>query len=279
MKQVKNRFRSIAKTALTLLTLVLISQVAVSQATIEDNTPSFGAFLGWDDITNENLDILQNNTLRQRFTSENWAGLNGVGANNASRIHLGLNGNFQNPFSMIHMGTNISGNLQRPWMNVGLTMGATADILHLGLLQRPVPGGPNSQVDAVIAWGCNDDINVPGAGPDNFRFLFIAPDPPFPPGSPSGDANEEQGRETMRITPMGNVGIGDFSHMPNGLDEQPTHRLDVDGTARLRQMPNDTMDVIITGVYAEDPGVAGDYVLNYSTVEDFIDWNNLCDSA
>ena len=64
--------------------------------------------------------------------------------------------------------------------------------------------------------------------------LFIADEPVWPPGSPSGDANEEQGSETMRISPMGYVGIGDFSHMPNGLDEQPTQRLDVDGTARLR---------------------------------------------
>jgi hypothetical protein len=251
---------------------------ALCQVTYEDNNPLTNpiplGYLGWNDNTNTNLNILQNNTLRERFTSVNFAGHNGSNAvNNASRMFLGLNGGFQNPFSMIHMGSNITNFLQRPWMNVGITMGASQDILHLGILQRAMPGSDANQIDAVLAWGCNDDIYAPFAGPDNFRFLFIAPT------NGTGDGAAAQGRETMRITPMGNVGIGDFSHMTNGLNEQPTQKLDVDGTARLRQMPtNEEFDVVITGKYAESPGVNGDYVLNYSTITDFTEALNIeCD--
>lgn len=249
------------------------------QVTQPNNIPNVNNYVGFDgssgdllpiqNIGDPRINISSNGNDKMNFNElAIWNGLNGMTENDVSRIHLGLNGNFQNPFSMIHMGTNINNNLQRPWMNVGLTLGANLDILHMGLIQRPVPGGLDNQVDAVIAWGCNDDINAPGAGPDNFRFLFISPDPPFPVGSPSGDSNEEQGRETMRITPMGNVGIGDFSHMPNGLNEQPTERLDVDGTARLRQMPNNTPEVVITGIEAD---ATGDYVLNYATFEEIGD--------
>jgi len=258
--------------------LFLTGTYGFSQVTYEDNDPNANpvplGYLGWNDNTNTNLNILQNNTLRERFTSVNFAGHNGANAvNNASRIHLGLNGNFQNPFSMIHMGANINSFLYRPWMNVGITMGVPGDILHLGILQRAMPGSHVNQIDAVLAWGCNDDYFVPGSGPDNFRFLFIAPT------GVDGDAGNVQGRETMRITPMGNVGIGDFSHMPNGLNQQPTQRLDVNGTARLRQMPtNQEFDVVITGKYAASPGVNGDYVLNYSTIADVTDALNIeCD--
>jgi hypothetical protein len=32
------------------------------------------------------------------------------------------------------------------------------------------------------------------------------------------------------------------------LNDNPAERLDVDGTARLRQMPNESPDVLITGL-------------------------------
>ena len=166
------------KNIILVTAMLMFSTALFAQATWEDNDPLGNfptGFLGWDDVTNENLDILQNNTLRTRFTSVNWTGLNGLSTNNASRIHLGLDGNFQNPFSMLHMGTNINTNLQRPWMNVGLTMGASQDFMHLGILQRATPTSDNLQVDAVVAWGCNDDIFDPGKGPDNLRFLFLTP--------------------------------------------------------------------------------------------------------
>jgi len=100
----------------------------------------------------------------------------------------------------------------------------------------------------------------------------------------STPAGSEQGLETMRITPEGNVGIGNFSSMPFGLNEQPTEKLDIDGTARLRQMPNVVEpDVIVTGVEVD---AVGDYLLNYTTVEDLIndidipcDWDVIGDDV
>ncbi len=103
MKNVINKFRKITTTVLTLLVMVCTTQNSIGQASVLGNTPTGGAFLGWDDTGNTNLDILQNNTLRQRFQSVNWTGINGAADNNASRIHLGLDGNFMNPFSLIHI--------------------------------------------------------------------------------------------------------------------------------------------------------------------------------
>ncbi len=53
---------------------------------------------------------------------------------------------------------------------------------------------------------------------------------------------------------IGSVGIGDVT--------EPTERLDVRGTARLRVMPDSLPDVLITGVVS-DTVPEGDYVLNY----------------
>jgi len=68
----------------------------------------------------------------------------------------------------------------------------------------------------------------------------------------------------MRITPTGNIGIGDFSTA--ALAQQPTEKIDIDGGARIRQLPsNDTPDVIITG---SEVDAVGDYLLTYSTIND-----------
>jgi hypothetical protein len=241
---------------------VLLINYGYAQSSYADNDPlgnSPMGFLGWDDTGNQNLDIFQNNTLRQRLTSlPTYTGINGYTVSNAYRTYFSENGNFQTPYSMLHMGSNVSTTmLQRPWMNVGVTMTSSQDILHLGIIDRPVSSTANQQIDAVLAWGCNPGSGA--AGPDNFRFLFLQPTNVFP----STDAATQQGRETMRITPLGNVGIGDFSHMPNGLNEQPTQKLDVDGTARLRQVPDNEPHVLITGRKQDVNPTDGDYVLNY----------------
>jgi uncharacterized coiled-coil protein SlyX len=120
------------------------------------------------------------------------------------------------------MGANLNAALARPWMNVGTTMGAGADIMHVGLLQRPAGTTNNSIVDAVVAWGCNDQNFFPQNGPDNLRFLFLAPsNQTVSPGS------GPEGLETMRITPWGNVGVGNFSSTAGGLGGPPRAKLDV----------------------------------------------------
>lgn len=196
--------------------------------------------------------VNQNNLQRLRFNSETHVGLN-LTTTNANRISLNLNNAavIQNDlFSILNMGTNLSNALERPWMNVGTTMGFRGDIMYTGLLNMPVGSYGSSStavVDAVIAWGCNDNGFIPANGPDNFRFIFISPT------TATGAGSQSQGRETMRITPMGNVGIGDFSPMPSGLNQQPTHRLDVAGNTRLRQVDNlmnvDVRDVLLAGKF------------------------------
>ncbi len=181
------------------------------------NFVSPGDFIG--STNDEFFDVRQNNIRRARFRNVTWPGYNGSPATpNASRMHFGINGNDQVPFSMMHLGDATPAGLQRPWMNVGTTYGAGADIMHVGLLQRPAGSNNNNIVDAVVAWGCNDDIWFPGAGPDNLRFLFIAPS-----NAVASPGSAPEGLETMRITPWGNVGIGNaFS---NAL--QPVRKLDV----------------------------------------------------
>jgi len=266
---------------IAILFLFFHSNILVGQSTTWDIGgnligPSGTDWLGTSN--NQMLVLRQNNRQRAFFFNTNWPGHNNAAAQpNVNRMRFTLGGTYgMDPYSMMHLGETIgNATLARPWMNVGTTYTGGADILYVGLLQSPRPDDGFAVVDAVMAWGCNDDDDGV-VGPDNFRFLFINPTNTTPPT----DASESQGLEMMRITPIGNVGIGDFSHMPSGLDQQPTQRLDVDGTARLRQMPNEEFDVIITGVHAADPEVDGDYILNYSTIEDFTssldiecDWN------
>jgi len=200
---------------LVILAILSLQQIGFGQWGLNGNFLIPGEFLG--STNNESLRFRQNNIERARFVNGTFAGYNGQGAiNNVNRIHLGLNGNFQNPFSMIHMGTILNSNLARQWMNVGTTMGAGADIFHVGILQRPAGTSNSNIVDAVLAWGCNDDFFSPGNGPDNLRFLFLAPTNEL--ASP-GSAPE--GLETMRITPNGNIGIGNSFNN----DQQPSRRL------------------------------------------------------
>jgi hypothetical protein len=198
------------------------------------------------------LDIRQNNILRAQFNNGTFAGYNGQAPiNNVNRIFLPITGAVQQPFSMLQIGFPIPDlNLQRPWMNVGITYGAgvSADILHVGLLQRPAGTTNSSIVDAVVAWGCNDQLLIPSNGPDNLRFLFLAPsNQPITPGS------QAEGMETMRITPWGNVGIGDFSFMPTGIGAtygQPRARLDVQFLNNLPANTENTAAIFHNDVFA-----------------------------
>ncbi len=221
----QNTMKTKIKVASLLILISFLSNPLQAQWDLNGNPVAPGQFLG--STNNGLLDLRQNNTTRTRYQNVVWQGHNNAPAvTNANRIHYGLNGNNQVPFSIMHLGQNITQNLYRRWMNVGTTYGAGSDIMYAGLLQSPTQQSNASTVDAVIAWGCNDDNFAPQNGPDNFRFLFIAPTNLNNNPGPSSS----QGRETMRITPMGNVGIGDFSTMPEGIGltyGQPRARLDV----------------------------------------------------
>ena len=176
-----------------------------------------GDFIG--STNDEFFDVHQNDVRRVRFRNVNWPGYNASPATpNASRMHFGINGNNQVPFSMMHLGYATPAGLQRPWMNVGTTYGAGSDIMYTGIIQSPGDSDNPLVIDAVVAWGCNDDIFAPWNGPDNLRFLFLAPT-----NQTASPGSAVEGLETMRITPWGHVGIG--SGFSNAL--QPVRRLDV----------------------------------------------------
>jgi len=157
-------------------------------------TPIPLGYIGWDDNSNTDLNIRQNNTRRMRLTSVFWSGYNAAPSTpNASRMFLGINGNDMNPpFSMMHLGYEIDVDLQRQWMDVGTTYGAGADIMYTGLMQSPGNSNNALMVDAVLAWGCNAGGTN---GPDNLRFLFITPTN----GNPGDPATAQEGLETLRI--------------------------------------------------------------------------------
>lgn len=205
------------KYTLAALTLLLTSLV-FGQVTFESNLPFGNRYLGFDNSSGIDLP-LENNGVRTLYSFENWPGYNNRPAiNNVNRIFLPLDPSIiqADVFSILQLGEELDNDLQREWMNTGITIGAEGnDILWTGII--PDPDNDASQIggDAAIAWGDNQAGQF---GPDNFRFLFIS-DLTSAATGPGAD----QGLETMRITPQGNIGMGAiFSNA-----QQPQNRLDV----------------------------------------------------
>jgi len=255
------------KTHIVCFALVLSCMGASSQSTTSAHIPGNNRHLGWDDTGNAPLWVNQNNFQRLRLNSVNWLGLNGAGSggagNSASRITLGLNGETNLAWSMLHLWDGfLPATMQRTWFNIGTSYTGNQDFMYTGLLERPnSSGAPGADLatDAVVAWGCQDSQN--GANVDNFRILFLR----SVTANPNNAATTQQGLEVLRITPWGNVGLGDFSSMTwnggAGLNQQPTHRLDVAGRVRIRQVnplqvPATERDCILVG---DDQALPSDY--------------------
>lgn len=173
------------------------------------------------------------------------------------------------PLSLLHLGYNVGTSLDptslhgwRHWMDIGMLSTNGSDNLYVGLKAEE-----EDKFDAVINWGDDQDT----LAQDNLRFIFTSTD------GGTGDAASQSiaGKEVGRFTPTGEFGIGNF--YTNGLDEQPTERLDVDGTGRFRIMERDTtVEVIITGVKADT--INGDYVLHYEFADSLdlgCEWNEV----
>jgi hypothetical protein len=172
-------------------------------------------------------------------------------------ISLASNNAVNRPLSLIHMGTNVVGTGLsaegwRFWMNNGIYMREQSDNIYVGTKRE---GDNQDRADAIVAWG----DNMSEESESNLRFVF-ATSSGTDPVSQSID-----GREVGRFSPLGNLGIGNF--YTNGLNQQPTQRVDVDGTARLRQVPASTLvnnpHVLITGRMQDVSPTTGDYVLNH----------------
>lgn len=255
---------------------VLFLTLTYGQVTDDTNAPAGGNYVGFNNFSTIPLPIRNDGDPRINISSNSsnkfaitelgtWNGLNGLSRNRVQRTTLGLQGQTNLAWSMLHLWDDAAGNLpgamQRPWMNVGTSYTSNIDFMYSGLLERPNAGGSDLATDAVIAWGCQPGTTQNG-NTDNFRFIFLQ----GLSATPNGGSQTQQGLEMMRISPVGNVGIGDFSSNGFGLAEQPTQSLDVDGGARLRQLPlNDTADVFITG---RQEDAVGDYVLTYTPFDD-----------
>jgi Chaperone of endosialidase len=174
-------------------------------------------------------------------------GISQSGANPLTRpmslLHLGYN------YNTTFFGIPFSSNGWRPWMDLGMLTSNSRDHIFIGLKPRDslalAVGQTNDKLDAVIAWGSTGENLTANPGPDVMRFIFT---------SDTIDAIESDisksynGLEVMRLFPSadtttailnrtyGRVGIGDFTSQ--GVNEQPTHKLDVVGNGRFRGLPD-----------------------------------------
>jgi hypothetical protein len=152
------------------------------------------------------------------------------------------------PLSLLHLGydtTNpTNNNGWRPWMDVGTFTASGSDHMYVGLKREPPTLAlAGDRLDAVISWGDNANPNPAVSGPDFLRFIFTTTTADtFDPIAAAAN-----GREIMRLTPSGNVGIGDYasSNPPIGA------RLDIDGDLRIRTLtPNNNLSQVLVA----DPG-------------------------
>ena len=112
------------------------------QVTYVDNNPFANpiplGYIGWNDNSNTNLDIRQNNIIRTRFSAEFWPGYNNFGpVNSVNRIFVPSNsGLFQaNSFSIVQIGDELDLTLERDRMHKGISIGAGNDIFWKGIIQ------------------------------------------------------------------------------------------------------------------------------------------------
>ncbi len=181
------------------------------------NVGANGTFLGLFDnfplrINTANITRMRiNNTLSgvgqygvNGFTATNGlntSGYNGIGTNNAATLNI-LTSGTKGPFSLLHLngpGTVLQEFGHRLWMQTGITFTSNNDRMYIGHRSN----GANDVTDAVFNWS---DNAAGASGPDNMVFSFTT-------GDGSGGVNDltgnsPNGREIMRLTGTGNVGIG-----------------------------------------------------------------------
>ncbi|MBL7897551.1 MAG: tail fiber domain-containing protein, partial [Crocinitomicaceae bacterium] len=188
----------------------------------------------------------------------NPAGING----NYTRMSISHNpGNpVTRPLSLLHLGYNtgllsLSGASTdgwRNWMDIGTFTTNGTDNIYVGLKNEGL-----DKFDAIINWGDNQTDST-FVGPDHLRFIFTSTTTALPPGQGDSVAMSNNGLEIARMVPIydttatdawliaqnlngdsshfGRVGIGDFT--ASGVNEEPTHKLDVIGNGRFRVLPD-----------------------------------------
>lgn len=185
---------------------------------------------------------------------------------NITRVAISHRGDqpITNPRSLLHLGYNTStspiGGAQlddgwRNWMDVGTFTNNGSDNMYVGLKNE----GTDRQ-DAVVSWGDNQVAGTNPNGPDKLRFIFTSTTTALPPGQGNSVSQSNDGLEVGRFFPAkdtvftynvanqniptapteyyGRFGVGDFT--VQGVNEEPTHKLDVVGNGRFRFLPDST---------------------------------------
>jgi hypothetical protein len=241
------------------------------------NSPAnshLNAYLRWQEASsfviqteNDNTPDIEQNE-RMRITSTGALALNqgpnygGVNTpTNVTRISISREGTTNSaltqPLSLLHLGYNLGeftsqltnfpfSNGYRSWMDLGAMVSNKTDHVWLGLKpENNSDISSSNRMDAVLAWGDNGNAQQPNLGADVFRFIFTAYSASQ---SDSPQSRSQEGLEIMRMYPdrdttsdyvgltYGRVGIGDFT--TTGVNEQPTHKLDVVGNGRFRSLPD-----------------------------------------
>ncbi|MGV3611428.1 MAG: tail fiber domain-containing protein [Fluviicola sp.] len=243
--------------------------------TEDDNIPNIGA--------NERLRVTSIGAMM--LTQSPPLGYDGLTtATNATRISISESGSLplERPKSLLHLGYDYGGFFTvqgyRKWMDLGMLTSNNRDHVWIGLKPRDsivtTVSAINDRLDAVVAWGTDRQATVPTAV-DNMRFIFTGHVlDANPDRAPSTSYN---GLEMMRLYPAtkyshpiydasgaqidstlayGRVGIGDFT--VSGVNQEPTHKLDVVGNGRFRYLPDSTYiaDSLVTKVVmVDDHGV------------------------
>jgi hypothetical protein len=159
------------------------------------------------------------------------------------------------PLSLLHLGYNtglissIVGATDgwRSWMDIGTFTTNGTDNIYVGLKNEGT-----DRFDAVINWGDNQVSGLTANdGPDHLRFIFTSTTTSIT-GPGDSISQSLNGLETGRFYPgydttfsyllsgpldlYGRFGVGDFT--ASGVNEEPTHKLDVIGNGRFRYLPD-----------------------------------------
>ena len=181
-------------------------------------------------------------------------GFVGIGANTALQ-GFPWNGPAAGPFSLLHLNSGVGGFVQqfgwRPWMKYGITSTHNQDLMFFG--QRATGG--LDVTDVVIGWA--DNSGAGSSGPDNMVFNFLA-------GSGAGtddlSGTANNGREIMRLTGYGNIGVG--PRFNNNWQPQSTyHQHQENSAASWMQITNQSSPLpgnVTTSVTGPTPITAND---------------------
>jgi len=211
-----------------------------------------GQFLGSQN--NQPLNFRTNNVQRMTinhlafgmplvpFSAPPFNNLNTLPGTRLTRVGISYDGGnpIINPSSLLHLGATNGSSGLRDWMGIGVYIGMGNDHAFFGqrfkspadLTGRPsltggAISGSNDNSDAVIGFGDNA-VGPAGPGTDNLTFIHTDINFNANVNGPNFQ-NSRYGREIMRITGMGNVGIG-----PLFTDiSQPQNMLHINNSVNL----------------------------------------------